>query len=187
VPNHVINEIIFRGVDGAQQDEILALCCGADGKVDFERLVPTPKNVWLFSVGKKHEKLGENGLDWSRANWGTKWNAYSHKPIERSDDSLTLRFETAWSPPYGWLVALFNSTKLDFDHNFLDEGASRGVSGQWRWPKDELNVFHDPWKEAPCDDEMQRHLHLLHWGVESFPDDEDSDDRTNASEGTPDA
>lgn len=111
MPNHVVNEIIFRGVDVAQQEAILAMCCKADGKVDFDILVPTPKNVWLFSHGQKHQKLGQNALDWSRENWGTKWNAYSHKPIERTDDTLTLRFETAWSPPYGWLMALFNTTK----------------------------------------------------------------------------
>jgi hypothetical protein len=171
MPNHVINEIVFRGVTAEQQDEILKLCCGADGKVDFDILVPTPKNVWLFNVGQKHEKLRNNGLDWSRENWGTKWNAYDHRPTERTDDTLTLRFETAWSPPYGWLVALFNSTKRDFDHNFLDEGTDKGVSGLWRWPPDDRNAFFEPWKEDECDEAMQKHLNMLLWGVEN-PHDE---------------
>lgn len=167
MPNHVFNEIIFRGVNAEQQDIILALCCGADGKVDFDVLVPKPKNVWLFGVGQKHKKLGENGLDWSRANWGTKWNACNHRPTVSTDDTLTLRFETAGSPPYGWLVALFNSTKRDFDHNFLDEGTTQGVSGKWRWPPDDNDILFDPWTEVPCDEDMQRHLNVLVWGKEN--------------------
>ena len=170
MPNHVVNEIIFRNVNADRQAAIIALCCNAEGKVDFDILVPTPRNIWMFSHGSKHEKLGGNALDWSRENWGTKWNAYSHKPTEQSDDTLTLRFESAWSPPYGWLMALFNTIKRDFDHNFMDEGASRGVSGQWRYPPDDASMIFEPWTERPCDDAMQKHLNVLHWGVENLDD-----------------
>jgi hypothetical protein len=171
MPNHILNEMIFRGVDAAQQDAIIAKLCNDEGKVDFEKLVPTPPNIWLGSVGQKHAKLGKNGLDWSRENWGTKWNAYSHKPTERTEDSITFIFETAWSPPYGWLVSVFNTLKIDFDHNWLDEGASRGVEGKWR-TEETGKMLGDPWIEKPCEDEMQRHLHKLHWGVEEFTDDD---------------
>ena len=152
MPNHVINELIFRGCDAARQSAIAAKLCGDDGNVDFERLVPIPPNVWLGSVGQKHEKLGANALDWCRENWRTKWNAYSHKPIERTADSITFRFETAWSPPYGWLVAVFNVLKISFDHNWLDEGAARGWSGTWDYDAMQRGGFSEPWKEKPCDD-----------------------------------
>lgn len=173
MPNHVVNEIIFRGVDAATQEAILAKLCNADGRVDFDILVPTPPNVWLGNVGEKHKRLGIDALAWSRDNWGTKWNAYSHKPTERTDDSLRLVFETAWSPPYGWLVAVFNTLKRSFDHNWLDEGASRGVEGKWDYAALEAGGFSEPWDEKRCGDEMHRHLHKLHWGVEEFKDDED--------------
>lgn len=172
MPNHVINEIVFRGVDAGAQEAIIAKCCNSDGKVDFEGLVPTPPQVWLGDVSTKHERLGANALDWSRENWGTKWNAYRHKPIERTDDTLTLRFDTAWSPPYGWLVAVFNTFKISFDHNWLDEGASRGVEGKWNYAGligGDLRT--EPWTEIECSDEMQRHLLKLLWSVEEFTDD----------------
>lgn len=173
MPNHILNELIFRGVDAAQQGAIIAKLCNDEGKVDFEKLVPTPPNIWLGNVGQKHAKLGTSGLDWSRQNWGTKWNAYSHKPIERTDDSITFIFETAWSPPYGWLVAVFNTLKLDFDHNWLDEGASRGVEGKWNWSAMTGKDFRaEPWTEVECGDEMQRHLHKLHFGGDEFTDDD---------------
>jgi len=171
MPNDVTNELVFRGVDSAGQEAIEAKLC-VDGKVDFEVLVPTPLNVWRGNVSSAHEQaFGRErcGLDWSRVEWGTKWNAYSHKPIDRTADTITFVFNTAWRPPYPWLVAVFNSLKCDFDHNWLDGGASRGVEGRWRYSEMEKNVG-DPWRETPCSDEMQRHLHKLRWGVEEFPD-----------------
>lgn len=174
MPNHVTNEMIFRGVDAAAQDAILAKLCNTDGKVTFEILVPTPPNVWLGNVGQRHEKaFGREccALDWARVEWGTKWDAYGHKPIERTDDTLTLVFDTAWRPPYPWLVAVFNTLKRDFEHNWLDEGASRGWEGKWDYAALAGNGVKEPWVEKECSDEMQRHLHKLRWGVESFEDD----------------
>jgi hypothetical protein len=173
MPNHVINELIFRGVDRTRQAEILALLCSkgiAESlyQVDFQVLVPIPKNVWLFNVGQNHEKaFGRVALDWCRRHWGTKWNAYSQKPIEQSDDALILRFETAWRPPYPWLVAVFNTLKCRFEHNWMDEGGP-SASGLFDWPPDENDLRHEPWKETEPTDEMKRHLHKLHWGVEEF-------------------
>ena len=169
MPNHVINELVFRNVCRAEQEAILAATSDAEGKVDFGILVPEPLNIWKGNVSSEHDRaFGRTGLDWNRQNWGTKWNAYSHKPTEQSGDTLILRFETAWSPPYPWLAALLNKFSLPFEHNWLDEGATRGRSGSFsiceRWGAE--------WKETEASDEMHRHLHKLHWGVEEFEDEE---------------
>lgn len=178
MPNHIINELVFRGVDAAEQDAVIAKLCNADGKVDFEVLVPIPANVWLGNVGRNHEEaFGRErcALDWARVEWGTKWNAYAHRPIERSADTIIFRFDTAWRPPFPWLVAVFNTVKRDFDHNWLDEGASRGWEGRWRYSENGKS-FGDPWKQEPCGDAMQKHLHKLRWGVEEFPAEPEEDD-----------
>lgn len=168
MPNHVINEMIFRGVDRAQQDAVLAAACDPEGKVDFAILVPMPLNMWMGNVGNDHKTaFKQTSLDWAPQNWGTKWNAYSHQPTERTADTITLRFETAWSPPYPWLAAIFNKLGLSFEHNWLDEGASRGRSGIFTISKQ----WGPEWREAEASDEMHRHLHKLHWGVEEFPED----------------
>jgi len=173
MPNHITNEIIFRGVNAAKQEDIIAKLC-KDDRVDFEILVPTPANIWLGNVSKFHdEKLGRDlcGLDWRRANWGTKWNAYGQKPIETTGDTITFVFDTAWSPPYPWLVAVFNTLKIDFEHNWMDEGAPRGWEGKWCYAEiTDQNVFADPWVEKPCSDDMQKHLNVLKWGVENLDD-----------------
>jgi hypothetical protein len=168
MPNHVVNELIFRCVDAQRQDEIFRLLCNDKGEVDFECLVPIPNNVWLFSVGERHEKaFRRTALDWCRENWGTKWNAYSQKPTERTDDTLTLRFETAWRPPYGWLAAVFNTLKCRFEHNWLDEGGPEAM-GIFDWPPDGNDMKHEPWSEREPNEAEHRHLHKLQWGVEEF-------------------
>lgn len=188
MPNHITNEIIFRNVDAAKRAELLASLCGADGRVDFNVLVPAPLNMWWGSTGKKHEDaFRQTHLDWARHNWGTKWNAYDHMPIEQTEDTLTLRFDTAWRPPYGWLAAIFNKFVISFEHNWLDEGADRGVSGIFNADFHRDDMRGDPWNETPATDDMQRHLHKLKWGVEEFKDDDETEavgDQTHASTST---
>jgi hypothetical protein len=40
MPNWMNNEVIFKNVDTAQQEAILAKCCDADGDIDFGILLP---------------------------------------------------------------------------------------------------------------------------------------------------
>lgn len=180
MPNHCINELIFRDVDADAERRILNAACNGGGKVDFGVLVPMPLNMWWGSVGSNHEAaFKRTGLAWAREHWGTKWNAYGHKPVERTATTLTLRFETAWCPPYPWLAALFNRLNMDFDHNWLKEGRCEGVHGEFR----REGRFGVEWKETPAEPELQRHLHKLLWGVEAFEDDpSDSDEHRNGED-----
>lgn len=165
-PNHCINELIFRDMSREAQREILAATCNGDGKVDFGVLVPKPLNMWQGSVSSLHEQtFKRTGLGWAIDNWGTKWNAYGHEPIERTSDTLTLRFQTAWGPAYPWLAAVLNGLGLPFEHNWLSEGGGDGKSGKFapegKWGGPE-------WSEVSATPEMHRHLHKLLWGVEEF-------------------
>lgn len=169
MPNHVINEVTFKDVSAEEQEAILLAACNQEGEVDFSVLAPAPLNMWMGNVGQQHERaFGRTGLDWAKENWGTKWNAYSHQPTQRSDSAITLIFETAWRPPYPWLAALLNRLSLPFEHHWLDEGASRARSGRFEVD----GRFGPEWTEAEADDEAHRRLHKLHWGVESFEDED---------------
>lgn len=169
MPNHVLNEIVFSTVDAEQQASILAKCYGKEGKVDFNTLVPMPLNIWRGNIGVEHDKaFGLTWWNWASENWGTKWNAYDHKPTVQTATSLTLVFETAWSPPYPWLAALLNSTELPFDHNWLDEGASWSRSGRFSIREG----WGPEWKDVEADEATHRRIHMLHWGCERFEDEE---------------
>lgn len=182
MPNHVINEIIFRDLDVSQRAGILTMVRNGAGEVDFGILVPKPLNLWDGSADQNHEKKFKRiGLDWARENWGTKWNAYGHdeggkyQSIACTDDTVTVTFQTAWSPPYPWIAALFNFFKLPIEHNWFGEGMSRGVSGKFDYQA-YLTDRGTPWKEEDASAEMQKHLHKLLWGVEEFPDEPDGDE-----------
>jgi len=172
MPNHVTNEIVFHGVSSADQEAILAKIYNAEGYVDFSILVPEPLNLWRGNEGSTHEKaFGERlGMVWAREHWGTKWNASRSKPAERDDGSMTVSFDTAWSPPYPWLAALFNHTQRSFEHNWLDEGAEWSVEGRFQWTPD--GVMGIRWEETRATDETQERLHILRWGVAKFEDEE---------------
>ena len=172
MPNHVINELIFRDVDKIAQALILNRLCDAEGKVDFQILVPVPLNIWWGNAGQRHEQaFKRTRLDWASENWGTKWNAYDQAPIEATADTLTLRFQTAWSPPYPWLAAVFNGLKCSFEHNWMSEGDDAGRCGVFDVAQ-AGELLGDPWQQREADEAMQRHLHLLLWGVEAFEDED---------------
>lgn len=77
-------------------------------KDDFEMLLGCMRA--LYEVGEV------DSLDWSRSNWGTKWNAYG---IEISDTEIC--FETAWSMPKPILLKLAEQKLGDFTWSFADE------------------------------------------------------------------
>lgn len=169
MPNHVLTEVVFRDVASLKQVDILQKVMGRERAIDFETLLPMPLNIWRGNVGMEHKKaFPDNSLDWCTKNWGTKWNAYGidkggrYQSIERADDSLTLRFQTAWGPPMGWLVALFNHFRLSFDYAYLDEGDIRAKAGSFRLATDDF--YGDQWKEREADDETHSRMHLLMYG-----------------------
>lgn len=180
MPNHVTNELIFPcGPD--KQAEILKAVWSAseregEGGVDFNILVPIPINVWLGSVSSLDEgRFGKDfvALDWCRAHWGTKWGAYQCQKYVQTSDSLTLIFDTAWSPPWTWALALFNTIKIPFTHNWFDEGKDRAVRTEWKFnPDDKWDIMRV--EDQKVSDEENRRLHKIKWGVEEFPpEDED--------------
>ena len=46
--------------------------------IDFQKIIPMPKGLWMGGINPEtRAKYGKNNwLDWSLANWGTKWNAF---------------------------------------------------------------------------------------------------------------
>lgn len=174
MPNHIITEVTIPNIDQATQERIIAAVRGPDREIDFDVLVPTPINVWIGSVGTRHETaFGESALDWSRREWGTKWNAYGlseggkYKSVLPGESSLVLTFQTAWSTPRKWLLALFNTFKIPFEYRWMDEGDDKAVLGRFFF--DDREMDSPQWDEAVIGDEAERRrMHKLLWGVEEF-------------------
>ena len=92
-----------------------------EGTFDFEKIVPMPENIFRGPIGsQEREMYGENNwYDWSRKNWGTKWNSYDGGWYE---EGTSIQFDTAWSTPEPIYRAIAKQfPNLDFEVKFADE------------------------------------------------------------------
>jgi hypothetical protein len=138
MPNWCENRLKVEGKRKGQ-DAFLTECFSKDtrGRVflDFEKIVP----------------LGESGEDWyekCRNNWGTKWNTMDCD-IKDDGASLTVWFETAWSPPIPVMEALTKKyTTLSFTLEYSEGGV--GFRGIFEG-KDGETIRDDTWDMTRAD------------------------------------
>ena len=122
MPNNVTNRLLFNT---ANAERILAECANSDGVFDFNTLIPKPHALYQGPMDGDDEKdFPLNWFNWSRENWGTKWNSYNGKRGVAPDGRVFVQFDTAWSVPYPVLVALANKYHAAFEHRYFDEGES---------------------------------------------------------------
>lgn len=179
MPNHVINEVVFRNVTVEQQTAILATVSKEGSPVSFDVLLPIPLNHWLWSAGMREERaFPGTALDWCSANWSTKWDAYGlseggrYESVAQTDDTLTLTFKTAWGAPMGWLCALFNKHNLPIEYGYLSEGNDKAFVGTFT-PDNGTYIGGARWEEKEADEASTKRMHMLLWGVEEFTDDDE--------------
>lgn len=126
MPNHITTRIKITGdleavkrvLNKIKNDEF------GMGTIDFEKIIPMPKNIFKGNLGVRERELygNNNWYDWSVANWGTKWNAYGFDPNTDYSKEKELKFLTAWSAPHPVIAKLsemFPSVKLE--HEWADE------------------------------------------------------------------
>jgi len=113
MPNWCENDLTVSGPQ-ADRDRFLAeKCRSEDGAIffDFNKVIPYPE---MFRVQDEVcAKLGweecrkqgltdgfnSGGYEWCCLNWGTKWPACEHQPLESTSRTYMLSFNTAWAPP----------------------------------------------------------------------------------------
>jgi len=104
MPNHITNHIeaepeVIQKIRNLMEDE--------KGEFDFNKVIPTPCNIYQGNLGKaEEEKYGKENCwyEWNIKHWGTKWNAYGYRKGDggykdyRNDDR-NIYFDTAWAMP----------------------------------------------------------------------------------------
>lgn len=126
MPNHITTRIKITG-DPEAVKRVLNKIKNDEfgmGTIDFEKIIPMPKNIFKGNLGVRERELygNNNWYDWSAANWGTKWNAYGFDPNTDYSKEKELKFLTAWSAPHPVIAKLsemFPSVKLE--HEWADE------------------------------------------------------------------
>lgn len=161
MPNHVQNEIIFENINQKKIKEILAKVFNKkENRIDFNILVPQPLNIWKGGVSTTHEEaFPSNSIEWNSENWGTKWNAYGSN-ILFNKNKLILKFQTAWNPPRGWVVAIFNYFKVSFKHLWMSEYSDIAYIETYSIDKD----FNNNWACEKANEEQQKYMYQLLYG-----------------------
>jgi hypothetical protein len=89
-----------------------------DIRFTFDGVLPMPKELDIKRAYPKdkteeeHEKANiekygyADWYDWRWDNWGTKWDAYDCYVNELLKDYCSISFDTAWSPPIPYYLAL---------------------------------------------------------------------------------
>lgn len=136
MPNYITNKLKVNGTP-EQVKEVLDFINSENGSIDFNKITPMPK--WIYGsdpkvtgIGREDEKKhgSENTcLEWSRKNWGTKWNAFgiSFDPAIPN----VIFFDTAWNgipklmQKLAWIFP-----EIEIEYSFYDEDTGYNI-GQY--------------------------------------------------------
>lgn len=146
------------------------------GSLSFNRLIPTPGNIFQLPLSRKdEEKYGKENCwyDWNRTNWGTKWDAYEVE-TDVAGEFIHIEFWTAWSHPRKYMEALARvcaENGCDLNGEFADEDFG-GLMGIYRLSED-TDGSESPLHVACADYDAE--IYESVWGCSPY-DDEESDD-----------
>lgn len=95
MPNWCANSTTFKHED---PEQITRLKNAFIEHKLFVEFVPPPADI------------GENWYHWSIENWGTKWDVEGRDDgvVDLKENEITLYFDTAWSPPLEFYIAMEN-------------------------------------------------------------------------------
>lgn len=152
-------------------------------KFTFDKLFPTPKELiadvdplpkkegesnkeYNSRIEKLAEKYGHTGwYGWRIDNWGTKWDA-SESDWSLDDTGMTIYFDTAWSPPIGWLENVSAQfPELTFKMLFQEEGVgycgrADGKDGIVEWQDGPAISTDEAGEEVKWDIDIERYKYV---------------------------
>ena len=169
MPNHIHNKLQIVG----SKEEVEAVMNYirseelGNNTIDFNKITKMPdwvygssKEVRGISLDDEVKYLGNTSLDWSRENWGTKWNAYA-QPNNRNT-SNTIYFNTAWNAPLvliSKIAVIFPNVEVH--HWYADEDI--GYHCGYFAYKD-TDILHEEPFESKSDKAIALGIDLVHNG-----------------------
>jgi hypothetical protein len=160
MPNWCNNTVTLSHTDTAKISDILQVC-QKDEALLFQLLRPCPP------------EQQEDWYNWNVENWGTKWDVKPELLEQPDANTVTLVFETAWSPPLnlyeylltqGWSVsAKFHESGAAFVGDFVDGDTDTFEYGNYLEDLDALRdrVPEDLFEWANLEDEHRFYLDNL--------------------------
>jgi hypothetical protein len=148
MPNNVGNKLTIQCEDSFIMSKIKKMIIKEKNddeyKVTMEILLPRSK---AFADEKRFD------FEWNLAVWGTKWDVYNYS-VNESGDTITIFYNTAWSPNRDWVRVLCDYIDhivghkwgkeiklLSVEHRYSDYPGNFGGIVKWR-PRDMLVYKH---------------------------------------------
>lgn len=120
MPNWCQNNITIEAPTTELQRLVNA---GLEKKV-LGTVYPMPSTVYRGNLGKEEfEKYPgqQNWYDWSKANWGTKWDAHADR-MDVLDGVVSIGCDTAWGPPLQAFVNYTRNNKAKVTIEYVELG-----------------------------------------------------------------
>lgn len=94
-----------------------------DGTIPMPQELAIVEDVNEEEMAERKNKYGfSDWYNWRHENWGTKWDAHDSN-IDIEEDSISIYFLTAWSPPENWLKKVAEMYPLlTFDLAYMETG-----------------------------------------------------------------
>jgi hypothetical protein len=106
MPNWCNNDLTLRHKDPAMLDRVQKAL--AEGRL-LQEFIPCPSELHEHTAPEQDDARADaftvkygapDWYSWQIKNWGTKWDVQADPgQIERARDTLTVSFDSAWSPP----------------------------------------------------------------------------------------
>ena len=152
MPNHITNKLTIKG-EKEQVNKVLDFIkiekdidkeFNGIGTIDFNKITPMPRWVYgsspdVMGISIKDEEkygVGNTSIEWSRDNWGTKWNAYSQGDNRNTEN--TIYFQTAWNNvaelirKVAWIFP-----GIEIEYSYCDEDFGSNL-GRYRFADTEI-------------------------------------------------
>jgi hypothetical protein len=120
MPNWCSNNVEFHNDDVAEVAKLEAHLQFLDKRKKGES---AEAGLFAYFVPRPPE-AEDNWYDWNVSNWGTKWEASIYSWTKENDNSITINFDTAWSPPTALYEFLAGNTEWYVTATYYEPGMS---------------------------------------------------------------
>lgn len=162
MPNYCSNRVTFQHEDVEMINKVAE-------SIVVDRLFST------FVTPPESYETEDDWYHWNVENWGTKWEAGCIDIEDKTDSSITLYFDSAWSPPLAFYTAMEEKHNFEVLAYYFEEGMAfcgkyqDGFNEEYSVPKTVAEVE----QNIPEDIDEVFGISCL---VESYEEDEEDDE-----------
>ena len=120
MPNWCSNNVEFHNDDVAEVAKLEAHLKFLDSRKKGES---AESGLFAYFVPRPPEEE-DSWYEWNVSNWGTKWEASIYSWTKVNDNSITMNFDTAWSPPTALYEFLAGNTEWYVTATYYEPGMS---------------------------------------------------------------